>query len=339
MKLVIRTVTLVAAAAIATAATTTAAQQDKIEVPDRFASFEMVWPTQKSDIVAVQARTIAEVLSGERLRRPALVVPIKSADGNSRRMQVNVPEVPALEITYLSDYAEFRIVNTELVASTDPEREIPQEEAVKIARRTVEELAARKIVDARHYNWENADVASTWVGGGSIDGKSAEKKRIEYRITVRRSINGIELANAGLRIAVHVSGRVSGLRFGGVAVASKLSGTMEEPIGKGRWIKSNVSAGDLQTRFEREMVPERAKARIAWSRVMYVMPENKRTATVEPLYVVSYSLEVPTDTGETAVSRRKTAGLSLVKLKAPPVDLTPPVRAPSLETMRKKEPR
>lgn len=338
MRLVIRILTLVAATTLITAATT-AAQQDKVQVPERFASFEMVWPTQKPEAVAVQARAISEVLSGERLRRPALAVPIKSADGSSRRMQVNVPEVPALEITYLREYAEFRIVNTELAASTAPEREIPQEEAVKIARRTVEELAGRKIVDARHYNWENADIASTWVGGGSIDGKSAEKRRIEYRITVRRSINGIELANAGLRIAVHVGGRVSGLRLGGVAVASKVSETMEEPIGKGRWLTSNVSLGDLQTRFERKMVPERAKARIAWSRVMYVMPENKRTAIVEPLYVVSYSLEVPTDIGEMAVSRRKTAGLSLVDLKAPPVDLTPPVRAPTIEKTRKKEPR
>lgn len=331
----IRVMTLLAATMLTPA--TAAAQQDKVQVPERFASFEMFWPMQKPEAAAVQARAIAEVLSGERLRRPALIIPIKSADGSSRRMQLNVPEAPTLEITYLAEYAEFRIVNTDLAASTAPEGEISQEEAVKIARRTIDDLAGRKMADARHYNWENADIASTWVGGGSIDGKTAEKKRIEYRITLRRSINGIELANAGVRIAVHASGRVSGLRLGGVAVRSKMSEAMEEPIGKGRWLTSKISLNELQARFNR-MVPEGAKAIIAWSRVMYVMPENKRTAIVEPLYVVSYSVEVPTDAGEMAVSRRRTVGLSLVDLKAPPVDLTPPVRAPTVEKTRKKEP-
>jgi hypothetical protein len=69
---------------------------------------------------------------------------------------------------------------------------------------------------------------------------------------------------------------------------------------------------------------------------MYVMPENKRRAVVEPLYVVSYSLEFPTDADETAVSRRKTIGFSLIDSKAPPVDLTPPVRVPVIEQARKQ---
>jgi hypothetical protein len=57
------------------------------------------------------------------------------------------------------------------------------------------------------------------------------------------------------------------------------------------------------------------------------------------MYVVSYSLETPADDGQVAVSRRKTVGLSLVDANARPVDLTPPVRAPTLETGRKPEPR
>ena len=60
-------------------------------------------------------------------------------------------------------------------------------------------------------------------------------------------------------------------------------------------------------------------------------------AVVEPLYVVSYALEVPSDDGQVAVSRRKTVGLSLVDANARPIDLTPPVRPPQIEKERKLE--
>lgn len=312
-----------------------AAQQDKAQTDEQFASFEMTWQSRKVDAIAARVRAAAEAMTGQELRRPAVVVPSTSATAG-RRVQVTVPEVPALEGVYLADYDELRVVDTELAASTAPVREMAQDEALKLAKRAFDELAGRNLVSPQHYTWDTADIASTWVGGGPLGGQAGEKKRIEYRITVRRVINGIELANAGVRIAVHPSGRISGLRLGGVAVASKTVGKAEEPTGKGRWLRRQVATSDLQARFDRELVPEKAKAKIAWSRVMYVMPESKRSAVVAPLYVVSYSLEFPTDSGETVVSRRKTVGFSLVDPKAPPVDLTPSVRAPVIEKTRKR---
>jgi len=326
----------VAAAMVLAIAGIAAGQQTEQQALERFASFEMAWPIEKTEAITARARAVAEVMTGQRLLQAAVVVPIKSAEASNRHMQVRVPEAPALEIVYLAEYGELRIVDTELAASTTPEREMSQDEAVKLAKRAFDELARRKLVNPLHYNWDNADIASTWVGGGSLDGKTTEKKRIEYRITLRRLINGIELANHGIRIAIHASGRVSSVRLGGVAVASKTAGNVEEPIGKGRWLSRQVAISDLQARFERDTVPQKAKAKIAWSRVMYVMPENKRSAVVAPLYVLSYSLEFPSDAGETIVSRRKTVGFSLVDPKAPAVDLTPPVRGPVIEKTRKQ---
>jgi hypothetical protein len=332
----ILTKTLAAAAVALAIAGAAVAQEGKPQAEERLATFEMAWPKLKTEAITARARAAAEVMTGRQLSRPAVVAPIKPSRASSR-MQMAVPGAPALEIFYLPEYNELRIVDTELAASTTPGREMPQDEALKLARRAFDELARRNVIDPRNYDWGSADIASTWVGGGSLDGKTSEKNRIEYRITVRRSINGIEVANAGARIAIHASGRVSSLRLGGVEVASKTAGNVEEPIGKGRWLSRRVANKDLQARFEREMVPEKAKARVVWSRVMYVMPESKRTALVEPLYVVSYSLEFPSDDGQTAVSRRKTVGFSLVNPEAAPVDLMPPARAPKIETMRKPE--
>src|SRR5881396_321685 len=313
------------------------AQPRATQVGDRLAAFEMEWREVKPEALSARARAAAEVLVDSDLKQPATIVPLKSSDGVSRRTQITVPDSPALDIVYLHEYDELRLVNTELATSTAPINEISQEEAINLARRAFDGLAKHKLIDPRHFNWDRVDVASTWAGGSSRDAKTIDKRRVEYRITLRRELNGVELANAGLRIAVHTSGRLAALRLGGVSVKLKINPNgVEEPVGKGRWLERKVTAEELKARFEREGLVKNAKLKVAWSSVLYVMPESKRVALVEPLYVVSYSLEVPSDDGTTAVSRRKTVGFSLTDAKAPSVDLTPPVRAPQLEKIRKE---
>jgi hypothetical protein len=317
-----------------------AAQPQENERGQRLASFEMTWARPTPEAIAARAQAAAEVVTGRRLQRPSTAVPAKAAGEGVRRMRFHVPDAPALEIVYLSEYDELRIADRELAASTSPRKEIPQDEALAVAKRTFEALAERKLLDARQFNWDKADIASTWAGGGPSDAKEPmDRRRLEYRVTLRRTLNGIEVANSGIRIAVHVSGKVSSLRVGGVSVASKPDAAgQEQPTGTGVWLQRRAMEAELQSRFEREVVPAKAKAHIAWSRVMYVMPESKRTAVVQPLYVVSYSLEFPGEEGSTVVSRRKTVGFSLVDPKAAPIDLTPPVRTPPADRQRKSAP-
>ncbi|HYN82286.1 MAG TPA: hypothetical protein VES88_12345 [Gemmatimonadaceae bacterium] len=300
------------------------AQQGK-ESPDRFGSFEMRWQTSTPASVAARAQAVAEVMKGRRLPRRAMVVADTAHLSAARRMRINVPDAPELDIVYLPEYDELRIVDIELSAASAPSSEISQAEALKLAKKFFDELAARKIVDPQQFAWSNADVASTWIGGGSRQSKTIEKRRVEYRITLRRQLNGIEVANSGIRIGVHVSGRISAVRLGGVSVATQPSGISSR----------RVTVNEIMGRFEREVVPKGAKSKIAWSRVMYVMPETKRSALVGPLYVISYSLEFPSDDRNTVVSRRKTVGFSLVDVKAAPIDLTPEVRPPTIEKTRK----
>ncbi len=323
MKTVSKWIALAAAALIPIAAPAQM-RTDKSEPPKRLASFEMTRPQQPAEAVAARVSAAAEAMTGRKMAR---AMPAKAAAVQAGRSSWQLPDAPGLEIDYLPDYDEFRMVDPELAASTAPAREVPQEEALAVAKRTFEELARRKVVNAEDYAWDRADVASTWVGGGSSDGKTSEpRRRIEYRITVRRQLNGIEVANAGIRIGVHASGRVSAVRMGGPAIASKRGTAGEEPTGNGRWLDRKVGIDQLDARFEREVVPAKAKASVAWARVLYVMPDDQRSAVVEPLYVVSYSLHVPTDDGQTAISRRKTVGFSLSNPTAKPVDLTPPAR-------------
>ena len=310
------------------------------KVGDRIASFEMSWAPRSQDEVGRRALALAQVLTGGGKLRPegVSVEPVKRDRGGDSRWAVRVADAPDLRIRYLPEYNELRALSTELLYATAPEKDLGRERALEIAKRAFGELAAAKVVDARHYDWSKASVGTTVVGGGSTESKVISERRVvEYRITVLREINGIEVANSGVRIAVHASGQVSAIRVGGVSIASD-SGTaaQENPRGRGQWLTRKVESADLQRRFEREAAPAGARAKVAWAKVLYVMDETQKEAVVEPRYVVSYSLHVPTDDGQVAISRRKVLGYSLTDPGAKPVDLVPPVRPPREGDERKE---
>lgn len=327
---------LAAVAALALSVSPTRAQQ-----PDdhaRLASFEMAWKARKPAEVAALALAAAQIVAGRELHEKPVATSL--SNDAARRQQIAIPEAPGLDIVYLPAYDELRVTDAELASALSPEREVSQDDAMKIAKTALDELARHDLANPAHYSWDRADVAYTYIGGASRESKATQRRRIEYRFTLRRSLNGVELANAGVRIVVHASGRVSGLRLGGVTVATKTVGAVEEPTGAGRWLTPRARIDDLKARFEREaLAPKEARRKIAWSRVMYVAPETSRRTVVEPMYVVSYSLEVPTDDGAVAISRRKTIGYSLIDADAAPVDLTPPARKPAPDRAIKRTPK
>ncbi len=312
------------------------------KVGDRIASFEMRWAPRTEDEVGRRALAVAEVLAGGgKLRSEGVSVePVKRSRGAASRWAVRVADAPELRIRYLPEYDELRALSTELLYATAPEKDLGRERALEIAKRAFGDLAAAKVVDPRHFNWGKASVATTVVGGGTTASKVISERRVvEYRISLLREINGIEVANAGVRLAVHASGQLSGVRVGGVSIASDVgTAALESPRGRGQWLTRKVETADLLRRFEREAVPAGAKAKLAWSRVLYVMDETQKAAVIEPRYVVSYSLHVPTDDGQVAISRRKVLGYSLTDPAAKPVDLVPPVRPPREGDSDKKLP-
>lgn len=326
----------------AAAQTPTPATGGEPKVGDRIASFEMSWAPRSQDEVGRRALAVAQVLTGGgKLRAEGVSVePVKRKRGGDSRWAVRVADAPDLRIRYLPQHDELRALSTELLYATAPQQDLGPERALEIAKRAFGELAAAKVVDARHFNWSKASVATTVVGGGSTEAKVISERRVvEYRITVLREINGIEVANAGVRLAVHASGQISGVRVGGVSIASDAgTAAQENPRGRGQWLTRKVESADLLRRFEREAVPAGAKAKVAWSKVLYVMDETQKAAVVEPRYVVSYSLHVPTDDGQVAISRRKVLGYSLTDTGAKPVDLVPPVRPPREGDTDKKLP-
>lgn len=217
---------------------------------------------------------------------------------------VLVKSIPALD--------ELRIIDTTL-ASNPNGQDIGKEKAMEIARDTMKQLAEMDGLNRLNYGLDNVQVGYQMVGEGSMDAKVKTQHITEYRLTFRPDINGIELANAGVRIGVHRSGKITGIRLGGVSVKGTAKGV---PV--------KVNDGTVMEAFN-SLIPKGTKARIAWARPMYVLPDDVDASVVEPAMVYAYSVVSSSD-GHEVVSRRKMVGLSLTSEKPVITDYSPPAK-------------
>lgn len=221
---------------------------------------------------------------------------------------------PRILVKILPDYDEVRIIDLTLADRIDGD-DIGEKAAVIRATGVLRQLHEQKLLDGRQYDLERYQVGYHLLGEGSLDGRIKRQHTAEYRVTFLAQVDGIPLANAGVRVAVHRSGQLSGLRFGGVSVSDK----------KGETASVAVSKADVHKHFKAS-IPDGLHSKVAWEKVMYVMPEGMREAAVMPAYTISYSLVGEGVDGSEVVSRRKTVGISLADQKASLVDYLPPAR-------------
>lgn len=316
-----------------------AAQPHEPRVGDTVASFEMTWTPSTSGRIAERAQGIAHALFGA-AAGPVEAHPLSTPEGVVRRWEISIPGAPSWQMRYIPDYDEFRAIDLGSIYAATASGDVGEAAARDIALAAFHHLSEAGALDERQFDWGGAEVASTWILKGSVAGAAFDRTRADYRFTVRRSINGIELANAGLRIAVDVSGRLSELRLGGVSVASQIgTDRVERPIGLGTWLTRQVESDSLLQRFYRDAVPTYATADVAWARVMYAMPDETHagaTVVVEPRYVVSYTLKTSSEAGPIS-SRRLVLAYSITDPAASPLDLAPPARDPRPDPEPKPE--
>lgn len=222
-------------------------------------------------------------------------------------------EQPNILFKISPKYDELKIIDRKLAEDTSG-KDIGEQAALEIASKYLENLKRNKLLTSWDYNPKDAQIGQHIIGAGALDGSAKEETTTEYRVTFRANVNGIQLANAGVRIAVHRSGKISGIRMGGVS-----GNVMDKNVSA-----QQVSEKQIKAKFGKS-IPRGLKPRVVWERVMYVMPEDKREAVVEPMHIVSYSLVGMSDKEE-VISRRNTVGISLTDAKATVVNFTPPTK-------------
>ncbi|MCP4201225.1 MAG: hypothetical protein GY769_04750 [bacterium] len=233
-------------------------------------------------------------------------------------------EDSAVLVRYDAEYDEIRLLNEELDQVQEAAEDVGLERAQKTAEMHLEHLAKVGAIDPRLYQRAALQVGYAMVGDGSVEKEVQPGRVVEYRFTFRPRLNGFEMANAGVRLGILASGRLGSLRFGGATPHGEWKGGELESTLEGAKKKISVRTNELMQRFYKS-VPSGAEPQVAWSRVMYVMPAGKSRAAVEPMFIVSYSLQSEVE-GQRVASRRKTVAYSLTDPGAAVVDFDAPAR-------------
>ena len=285
--------------------------QETPNVSDKFHVVEMFWTKRNLKNIAKRVQVAAEFVANREIKGNQLYALMHEREAWNHWISA-FEAAPELKVKIFKDYDEVRVINRSLIDKLDGE-DIGEKQAIEIAAKYLEKFGDSGVLNHKAYNLDDVQVGYGKVGGGTLDGREQYEGIVEYRVTFRPNMGGIQLANAGVRLAIHRSGVLSGVRLGGVSAKKT-----------GKTAIRKVSSEKIEERFRR-MIPDNAKPAVVWSRVMYVMPENKRRAVVEPLKVFSFALISESD-GEHVVSRRKILGFSLTDEKAKVIDFTAPAR-------------
>ncbi len=257
----------------------------------------MFWSKPSPEKIAKHLMFAANLVSERKLETDIRNLILKEHDA-LQKWSAPFKGEPELKVKVLPEFNEIRVVNKALVDHL-VKKDIGEKNAVKIAYQHLKKLMEAGMINQRSFNPKDLQIGYGRIIQGSKDGKEKQDEITEYRITFRPNIDGIQLANSGVRVAVHRSGSLSGLRFGGVSANETDASQVIRTI-----------SNDGANRQILKMLPDDAEPSLAWSRLMYVMPENTKSAKVEPTQVYAYSLKTKSD-GLEVISRRKIVGVSL----------------------------
>ncbi len=217
----------------------------------------------------------------------------------------------------MPDVDELRLLRNDLLEGPDaPESLIDEDEALAVFHDTLARLEGAGLVVTTQYDMERIQSGHRVAGSGTRNGSGATEYIREYRFTVLRSLNGIPVANNGIRIGIHASGKVSSLRLGGVAIESHVDGRGHElPVHPGWSMPRTVSREQVRARFD-DMFSSLSTAHVDFEGVMYVLPRGAPPAVVEPVYFYRFSRPQSVD-GVAGAGRQERVAFSLRDPAAP----------------------
>lgn len=289
----------------------------------RIAAFEMGWEDAPKQDVLRRIAAAAEVMLAADIDQRAAMKSLGGAilelePGSWSRLEL----APQLIIRYDADYDEIRLINEELDIATDIGGDIGEAAAQGRAEKYLDGLASAGVLDKRLYAQAVLELGYKRVGYGSRDGKTRVDQVAEYRFTFRPRLEGVEMANAGVRMGILASGDLVSLRFGGVTPRGEWVGDKLQPTGRGGYREAKVDPNAILSRLYAGAAKD-ASVDIAWSRLMYVVTEEDKQVVVEPMFIVSLTERRLVD-GEWVSSRRKTLAFSVTDAGAKPIDLDAP---------------
>jgi hypothetical protein len=287
------------------------------------AAFEMGWEEAPKQDVLRRIAAAASIMLSTRGDQPTAMKNLGEVVALTRSASWSRLDIaPQLMTRYDAAHDEVRLINEELDVATDLGSDIGENAARETAEKFLDQLTSAGVLDKRLYAQALLQLGYKRIGSGTRDGRTRLDRIAEYRVTFRPRLEGVEMANAGIRMGILASGNLASLRFGGVTPKGEWVGDKLQPSGKGGYREVKIDPNAILSRLYGTMAKE-ASVDIAWSRLMYVVTEERKQDVVEPMFVVSLTERRLVD-GQSVSSRRKTLAFSVTDPRAPPIDLDPP---------------
>jgi len=286
-------------------------------------AYKLAWQAPDTAVVADRLAGALAVMEGAALQELSAKRERLSAviDGKQAGSWTSIASSPILA-KYEAEYDEIRLINQELDIIDDSDKLIDEDEALKMAESYLQKLGDNKVIDSRLYRQAVVQLGYKMAGSGSMEAEPQPGHIVEYRVTYRPTLNGIELANAGVRLGILGSGELASMRVGGVTPSGQWEGNTLQSSVKNSERTLRTSPKNIMSSFYNQL-PKDVRAQVAWSKVMYAVPQPMNSEDIEPMLLISYS-EVRNIDDQPVVSRRKTLGYSLTTKDAEPVDFDKP---------------
>lgn len=288
----------------------------------KIASFEMAWNEPSADDVAKRLTGAVAVLLDRKVGDDTLKR-LKAAvfDGEVGAWQ-RVEGVPQVLVLYDRAYNELRLINDELDMVTSAKTDVGEKAAQNKAEDYLAQLAKAGVIDARLYRNAVLQLGYKRVGSAPLTDKAPVSRVAGYRMTFRPRLRGVEVANAGVRLGLLTDGRLVSMRLGGVEPKGDWRDDELVPAGDGKFLTVKVSANEIMKRFYSTAARE-STVLIAWSKLMYAMPDDVRSGTIEPRMIISY-VDQRRSGNQLVSSRRKMVSYSVVDSDEPPLEYDKP---------------
>jgi hypothetical protein len=185
----------------------------------------------------------------------------------------------------------------------------------------VQALGDAGLIAPEYYDLERPVLVLDQQGSGSTEpGAPVITETIQYRYMALRLVNGVPFANAGVRVAVHRSGKIASIRLGGATIASVGPPGEERGTGTSYAIKRMIALDELSKKHDAEAAQGSSLLRTVRSQFVYMIPPNE--AHAHPVQHFSYVLVFGSD-GDISISRRQDRAYPIDTVDPAFHDLTP----------------
>ena len=301
----------------------------QVKIGESVNAYELVWEHPKPAEVVDKMSAVASLMLDQKAGHE---VTADKEVGNvfySALTKENVGTWTRVEGTpllakYDSRYNEIRMLNSERDAFGVTEKDIGVGGASRIAEDILARMGEQGVVDPRLYATAAMQIGYEMIGTGSVKADAGPGRVSAYRITYRPRLDGFEMVNAGIRLGIRSSGELYSLRIGGVTPQVRWQAGEPVPAENGGIHRVRIDANALMKRFYQQ-IPKGMEPEVAWSRIMYVMPEDENRAVVAPMFLISWTALQGHDDVRIS-SRRKTLAYSLIDPRADPIEFDKPVQ-------------